>query len=201
MSTNDQGHEALFPDDNEELEGLTGKELDEEEEAETRGEDGDAVAGYGRFQRVFRGLKGRTGIRVGIALMLFLGLGVGMIQGQRWFPRSGDSPATLSEAAGVDQDHYEEKLSPLFVPVPEGGACEAVMIRFSVIWDGLASFRYGNMELQIRNRLYQYVTGLLEEKKDLKGMIDSLEAEMRAIFRESLRLEDLAVKIKEVREI
>jgi len=191
-------------EDDEEQDRYDGSELDEEDEAEEeqqQGEEQTPREKKGRLRRLGGSLTGRKWITGGVLAVLFAVLGFGITQGYKWIPNTGHKIKPLSSAKNAKQDFYEEKLPPLFIPLQPDAASQAVMIDFSVIWDGLASFRYKSMELQIRNRLYRYMVGLSEKKQDLKEKTSFIEAQLSKIFRESLGMEDLAIKVKEIREI
>ena len=206
MATSNEDFDGFSLDDDEELDRFDGTELDEDEEEEEeehqpQGEKQSSGEKTGRLGRLAGSLKGHWWMTVGVLVILFAGLGLGITQGTKWIPRVGHGISPVSSARSAKQDFYEEKLPPLFIPLQPDAANQAVMIDFSVIWDGLASFRYKSMVLQIRNRLYRYLVGLSEKEQDLGGKAAFIEAQLSRIFRESLGMEDLAIKIKEIREI
>lgn len=200
MVKNDNDFDEFSLEDDEEQDRFNGTELDEEEERQ-QGEEQTPKEKTGRPGRSGGSLKGRRWITGGVLAILFAGLGLGITQGYKWIPNIGHKIAPLSSEKIAKQDFYEEKLPPLFIPLQPDAANQAVMIDFSVIWDGLASFRYKSMELQIRNRLYRYMVGLSEKKQDFREKASFIEAQLSKIFRESLGMEDLAIKVKEIREI
>jgi hypothetical protein len=100
----------------------------------------------------------------------------------------------------INEDNLsEEVLSPFFIPPSTEFSRGAIRIDLSVIWDGLASIRFNKQELKIRGLLLSYITKLSEETKDLNSKSSFLEEEMSRLFRESLGVRDLVIKIKEIR--
>lgn len=102
----------------------------------------------------------------------------------------------------IDDDNLSEKdLSPFFFPSQEGNSSGTIRMDLSVIWDGLAEIRFEKKELQIRSGLYGQLLDIVRENDDLNSMIPFLENKIGAVFRESLDVRDLAIKIKEIRYI
>ncbi|MBW2015429.1 MAG: hypothetical protein JRJ01_01095 [Deltaproteobacteria bacterium] len=173
------------------------------ERGETRGETPEDKSRPGRLKRWTSSLRRRPWITVGVATFLFLGVGLGVTvtQGKRIIPGETIRAAVSPHLKDPGKDYYEEKLRPLLLPLPSGSENQAVLIKFSVIWDGLTSFRYRALELQIRNRLYTHMKSLVAREQDPQDKTPLLEAEMSRILRESLGTGDLAIKIKEVKGI
>ncbi len=198
MSDIDQ--DAFSLEEDEDPDRLNGTESDKEAE-QTQGEGKKNGKEAGRLRRLFDPLRGRKWVTGVVLTLFFMGLGLGLTQGYKWLPSSVKKLSPLTSDKSQKQDYYEEKLSPLFIPLQPDAPNQAVMIDFSVIWDGLASFRYKCMELQIRNRLYRYLVGFSEAGDNFKEKAAFIETEMSKIFRESLGMESLTVKVKEIREI
>ena len=95
----------------------------------------------------------------------------------------------------------EEDLSPFFIPPSADLSKSAVRVDLTVIWDGVASVRYKANELSIRSEVYEYLKDVAENTEDLNSQKSALEAGMSGIFRKSLRVKDLAIRIKELRFI
>lgn len=199
---NEQENEMISPEGEEALDDL---ELNEDEEGsgktEEKEETEETKSKIGRFRRLGDKLKGKKWVTGAVLVMVFTVLGWGITQGYKWLPSTSIKRTVQLKKEDTSPDYFEEKLASLYIPLPEDEEREFAVIRFSVIWDGLASFRYKSMELQIRDRLYRYVVGFSQEKTDLEEKSSFLEAEMSKIFRESLGMENLAVKIKEIKEI
>ncbi len=98
----------------------------------------------------------------------------------------------------IDEDNLsEEILSPFFIP--PGPADDTIRIDLSVIWDGLASIRFKKKELNLRNMMYEKFYNIAEQNQDLNEKIPYLENEVSSMLRSSLGVQNLAVKIKEIR--
>ncbi|MBW1765903.1 MAG: Got1/Sft2-like family vesicle transport protein [Deltaproteobacteria bacterium] len=111
----------------------------------------------------------------------FILIGLGITIGPKWL-NDHKKRHPVFKSGGTFQDNLQEEgLSPFFIPLPPGSPKRVVVIDFSVIWDGLASVRFKKKELKIR-----------EQKAAL------LETEMSRIFRESLGIESLEIKIKQI---
>jgi hypothetical protein len=194
MGTNEESAEASAPVDSEDPEGLN--ELDAEQEEATR-----------KRSNLFKALTRTVGRRRWIwisslgLIMVCWGLVVGVHQGRQWMNRRGEGVFKTLIAAQVQKGLNEERLPPFFVPLPPEASSRAVRIDFTVIWDGVTSFRFKKMELQVRDRLYGFMVDLAQNRKDLKEKGPLLETEMGRILRESLGTEELAIRIKEIKAI
>lgn len=140
------------------------------------------------------------------ALICFLGCMIavsgvwGFGHGREWMEWSKKEVPEIGLKGKAGDNLWEEKLSPFFIPLPPNGSCRALVIDLSVIWDGVASFRFRKMELRIRNRLYDFTVNLAK-RKDLKENAPLLETEMGRILKESLSTEELAIKIREIKAL
>ena len=130
-------------------------------------------------------------------ILIFMGLGL------KFGPKiynSMEGSQSFIPSINIDDDNLsEEILSPFFIPLETGSSKGAIRIDLSVIWDGLASVRYKKKELRIRSNLYGFIIDLAEETEDLNNRISFLEAEIGRVFRDSLGVRDLAIKIKEIK--
>ena len=98
----------------------------------------------------------------------------------------------------INEDNLrEEDLAPFFIP--PGPETDTIRIDLIVVWDALASIRYEKKELSIRNMIYDkfYETAQLNE--DLNTQIPALENEIGSMMRKSLGVQNLLVRIKEIR--
>lgn len=105
----------------------------------------------------------------------------------------------LLEINKDNENLTEEELSPFFIPSEEGSLKGAIRIDLSVIWNGLAAVRFEKKGLQIRSDLYIKLTDIARGNDDLNSMIPFLENKIGSVFRESLGVRNLAIKIKEIR--
>ena len=95
----------------------------------------------------------------------------------------------------------EESLSPFYIPPSIDLSRGAVRVDLTVIWDGVASVRFKTNELRIRSDVYDYLIKTAENTVDLNSQKAVMEEEMGGIFRKSLGVQDLAVRIKELKSI
>ncbi|MBW2609906.1 MAG: hypothetical protein JRC68_06145 [Deltaproteobacteria bacterium] len=98
----------------------------------------------------------------------------------------------------VEGNLREEILAPFFIPTLSGASRGAARIDLSVVWERLAAVRFKKKELQIRDHLYRHALALAKETEDLNSKVSLLEAGMSRIFRESLGVKNLVVRIKEI---
>jgi len=113
---------------------------------------------------------------------------------------NGKKKAVLS--VDITNDNLqEESLSPFFIPPSSDLSKGAIRVDLSVIWDGLASIRYKDSELRIRSEIYDYLRKVAAETDDLNSQKTAMEEEMSGIFRKSLGIKDLAIRIKELKFI
>lgn len=98
----------------------------------------------------------------------------------------------------IDEDNLsEEILSPFFIP--PGLADDAIRIDLSVIWDGLASIRFKKKELVLRNMMYEKFYTIAEQNPDLNKKLSYMEDEVSSMLRSALGVQNLVIKIKEIR--
>jgi hypothetical protein len=136
----------------------------------------------------------------GSALALALALtGIFVFGGTQWTKRNDTKASTLSKQKLIQDDLRQEPLSRFYVPLPQDSSDRVLVIDFSVVWDSLSAVRFRKMELQVRDRLYAFMMEQVARGNDLQEKVSFLESEVGRILRESLRTEDLAIKIKEIR--
>lgn len=98
----------------------------------------------------------------------------------------------------IDEDNLsEEVLSPFFIP--PGPERDAIRIDLSIIWDGLASVRFKKKELVLRSMMSDKFNDIAEQNQDLNEKIPYLEKEVSSMLRDSMRVQNLEIKIKEIR--
>jgi|WetSurMetagenome_2_1015567.scaffolds.fasta_scaffold74909_3 hypothetical protein len=113
----------------------------------------------------------------------------------------GGKKHTLPQVDLTGDNLKEESLSPFFIPPSKDLSRGAVRVDFTVIWDGLASVRYKSSELRVRAEAYDYLKGFTEKTADLSSQKAAMEEEMGAIFRKTLGVTNLAIRIKELKII
>lgn len=98
----------------------------------------------------------------------------------------------------VDEDNLtEEMLSPFFIP--PGAEENTIRIDLSIVWDGLASIRFKKKELNLRNMMYEKFYDIAKQNQDLNENIPYMENEVSSMLRQSLGVQNLVVRIKEIR--
>ncbi|MEW6669184.1 MAG: hypothetical protein AB1512_28565 [Thermodesulfobacteriota bacterium] len=93
----------------------------------------------------------------------------------------------------------QDELPRFYIPLPQTSQNRVAVVDFSVVWDALSAVRFKKIESQVRDRLYAFMLGTAGKGEDLQDKVSLLEAEMDRIFRESLRTENVAVKVREIR--
>jgi len=107
-----------------------------------------------------------------------------------------------SSSIDLTKDNLQEEgLLPFFIPPPDDLSRGAVRVDVTVIWDGVASVRFKTNELRIRSEVYDYLRKTAEKTPDLNSQKTVMEEEMSGIFRRSLGVQDLAIRIKELKSI
>lgn len=114
-------------------------------------------------------------------------------------PFFGEAFPTASEDLVVPDDFHEQKLAPFFIPLSEGGAGKMAVVAPVALWDELTSLRFQRKEHQIRNRLYEFLVHFEEGGGNLEKKISTLQSRMSNIVRESLGIEDLTIRVREVK--
>ncbi len=98
----------------------------------------------------------------------------------------------------IDEEKLsEEALSPFFIP--PGPENKTIRIDLIIVWDSLASIRFRKNELVIRNMIYERFYEIAQKHKDLNAQISYLENEVSIMLRKSLGVQNLIVRIKEIR--
>ena len=96
-----------------------------------------------------------------------------------------------------DNNLSEEILSPFFIP--PGSSDDTIRIDLSIIWDGLASVRFRKRELSIRSMMYDKFNEIAGQYQDMNEKIPYIEDEVSSMLQNSLGVQNLKVKIKEIR--
>lgn len=99
---------------------------------------------------------------------------------------------------GIDEDNLSEEILSPFI-IPPGSARDAVRIDLSIVWDGLASIRFKKKELGLRQMMYERFYKIAEESNDLSENIPFIENEISILLRKSIGVQNLIIKIKEIR--
>lgn len=134
------------------------------------------------------------------ALVLALVLtGTLFLKGAQRTRRNEPKAPYLSMQKLIQDDLRQEALSRFYIPLPHDAPDRVLVIDLSVVWDSLSAVRFRKMEIQVRDRLYAFMVNLVEKGGDLQDKVSFLETEMGRILRESLRTEDLAIKIKAIK--
>ena len=161
-------------------------------------EQGRKQQGGGKWPRkIFSGKKKFLPLLLLVLLLIgALGIKFGKISIENPFAKDDIIDLNLD-----NKDTLTEKLlSPFIVPLPpDSKAGNIVRIDFSIIWDGLASVRFENNKIQVRNQLYQFILDFGKNNKDLRVETDFLEKKMTGIVRQLLKVQNLAISIKEIR--
>jgi hypothetical protein len=125
-------------------------------------------------------------------------IGIGILFGPEYVPGWPQKPPTvLPEEDAVDM--REEPLAPFFIPLSPGSLKEVIRVDVTMISDGLASLRYSQKDVRIRDRLYRYLVDTVKKDPDLNAQISLLETEMAGILRELLGMNSVLVRVKEVK--
>ena len=148
-------------------------------------------------------LKGidRKGLLIGLLVFIFVGGGAIAIFKSGLMDTIIGKKHSLPPVDLTGDNLKEESLSPFFIPPSSDLSRQAVRIDLTVIWDGLASVRFKSNELRVRAETYEYLKGFAEKTTDLSSQKSVMEEEMGAIFRKSLGVNNLAIKIKELKVI
>ncbi len=98
----------------------------------------------------------------------------------------------------IDDDNLsEEALSPFFIP-PEPES-KTIRIDLSIVWDALASVRFRKNEQVIRNMMYEKFYEMSKQHSDLNEQKTELENEIDSMLRKTLGVQNLKIRIKEIR--
>ena len=134
-----------------------------------------------------------------ITLSLIGGLMVmGFKFGKQYLPGQHNE-ALMSPSESIKDNMREASIAPFFVPLSPGSLKNMVRVDLYVVWDGLASVRYSNKELHTRDRLYGFLTELVKKNQDLNSQVSFIEAEMSRIMRESIGVNDVVIRIMEIK--
>jgi hypothetical protein len=108
-------------------------------------------------------------------------------------------PTPVSPQQALQDGLRQEDQPRFYIPLPQTSQNRVAVVDFSVVWDALSAVRFKKTESQVRDRLYAFMLDLARKGEDLQEKASTLEAEMDRIFREALRTDNVAVKVKEIR--
>lgn len=108
------------------------------------------------------------------------------------------SPGATEEVV-VSDDFREEKLAPFYIPLSAGVSGTMAAVDAVGLWDDLTSLRFQKKEHWIRNRLYHFLLQFEEGGVNLQEKVSSLQLQMSGIVRESLGIEDLTIRVREIK--
>jgi hypothetical protein len=98
----------------------------------------------------------------------------------------------------VNEDNLSEEIMSPFL-IPPGATNKAIRIDLSIVWDGIASIRFKKNELSTRNMMYERFYKLAGQHQDLNIVKSDLENEIGSMLRSSLGVQNLIIRIKEIR--
>jgi hypothetical protein len=99
----------------------------------------------------------------------------------------------------IPDNFREETLAPFFIPLSQGESGKMAAVDAVALWDDLTSLRFQKKEHRIRNRLYQFLVHFEEGEVDLQEKVASIQSQMSGIVRESLGIEDLTIRVREIK--
>ena len=102
-----------------------------------------------------------------------------------------------TETSINDDNLSEEAISPFFIP-PESES-KTIRIDLSIVWDALASVRFRKNEPVIRNMMYEKFYEMSRQHPDLNEQKTELDNEISSMLRKTLGVQNLKVRIKEIR--
>lgn len=108
------------------------------------------------------------------------------------FKKKFDAPLIIDEEKLSEVD-----ISPFFIP--PGPTDKAIRIDLTVVWDGIASIRFKNNELSTRHMMSERFNKLAGQHPDLNIVKSDLENEIGSMLRSSLGVQNLIIRIKEIR--
>ncbi len=109
------------------------------------------------------------------------------------FKKEFKGPAIISE-----DNLTEENISPFFVP-PGDNDKKTIRIDLTMVWDGIASLKYKNNELNARNMMSEQFHKLAKQHQDLNVIKSDMENEIGSMLRTTLGVQNLVIRIKEIR--
>ena len=150
---------------------------------------------WGRFYKIAN----QKRVWVSLLVLALVLTGILAFKGSLW-NRTNDTKAfSLLKDKLIQDDLRQEALSRFYIPLPQESDDRVIVIDLSVIWNSISAVRFRKMEVQMRERLYEFMVKLAEREHDLESRVSFIETEIGGILRESLHTEDLAVKIKEIK--
>ncbi|MBN1847739.1 MAG: hypothetical protein JW932_04060 [Deltaproteobacteria bacterium] len=105
----------------------------------------------------------------------------------------------VDPSEGMKDNMREEPIEPFFIPLSPGVSREVIRLDLSVLLDGLAYFRYSKNDIWARDRLYQYLVEEAKKDQDFDTRISVLEMEMGGILKETLNVNNVLIRIREVK--
>ncbi len=145
--------------------------------------------------------KKKSGRKKWISLIIFLLLAGAAGTAYHLFPEIFSFlpiPDKKPESIAVDEDILnEEALDPFFIP--PGASAGAIRIDLVAAWDNLAAVKYKKKELNARNMIYDKLLKMAGETRDLNNNIPALENELSLLLKNSLGVQNLVIRIKEIR--
>jgi hypothetical protein len=144
-------------------------------------------------------LPGRKGVLAAASALILVVGGVvfyGASEGKRGLD-TGDR--SLSRDQALQDGLRQEDMPRFYIPLPSTAQSRVTVVDFSVVWDALSAVRFKKMESHVRDSLYALMLGMVAKGEDLQDRASTLEAEMGRVLREALRTDNLAVRVREVR--
>jgi hypothetical protein len=111
----------------------------------------------------------------------------------------GKGAPMATEDLAVPDDFREEKLAPFFIPLSAGASGKIAVVDAVALWDDPTALRFKKKEHQIRNRLYRFLLRFEEGGVNLQEKVSSLQLQMSGIVREFLGIEDLTIRVREIK--
>lgn len=133
-------------------------------------------------------------LALGFVLVIIL---LGLDLGSKWRQKPKRESAAFSPEKLSRANLMQETLQPFFIPLPPGAPNVLLRIEPYAVWDSVASVLYRKRELQIRDRLYRNISGLVANQGDLDKKTSLLEDEMMMVVRQFPGMENSEIKIKE----
>ena len=146
--------------------------------------------------------KNKSGKKKWIFLILIIALlgltGLGLIfMSENFSLLLKNNDFQYSEISINEDNLSEESLSPFFIP--PGPEAKTIRIDLTIVWDALASIRYKEKELGIRNMIYEKFYENAQLHEDLNEQTSYLENEISSMLRKTLGVQNLVVRIREIR--
>jgi hypothetical protein len=98
----------------------------------------------------------------------------------------------------LEDNLTEANISPFFVP-PGQTEKKTIRIDLTIVWDGIASLKYKNNELNARNMMSERFNKFAGAHQDLNVIKSDMENEIGSMLRTTLGVQNLLIRIKEIR--